>query len=181
MPSTRVSNFDEPGIITDPSRQRPPQSEGLMAPSDVLERADKRRRERHPAKPGPMDEEKADATVALTMRLMDSLSMSDIATKAGVGVGAVSEVIKGARLTLQQRAKFYVEAHAVATIAAAAEGNAKPAQWALERIAEGDDRIIDQPKADAATAPATFNIGFKIGGLPEGATMQKAIEGEVAK
>jgi hypothetical protein len=61
-------------------------------------------------------------------------------------------------------------------------GDAKPAQWALERIHEDGDRVIDPPKAEETKAPATFNIGFKIGGLPEGVVVNPlALDGEVAK
>ena len=167
MPSPRPSAFVDP-VVTDAARQAQPQSPELRAPAAVAVRADARRRANHPAKPGPIPEEKADEVVALTLGLMDKLNASQIAVKAGVGADGrvISTIIKAARASLQSRAEFYVEAHAVATIAAAAEGNAKPAQWALERIAEGDDRVVDPVAAEQAPSAPTFNLGFMLGGIP---------------
>src|SRR4029077_18155779 len=71
-----------------------------------------------------------------------------------------------ARTTLQRRARYYLDLHAQAAAMAACEGDAKPAQWALERIAEEGDRVVDEPKSAAPAAPPQFNLGFVIGGMP---------------
>ncbi len=171
--------------MTDADRQWPPASEGLRAPSSVTDRLEKRRRANHPATDGRMPDEKRDEVVALTMRLMDKLDATSIAIKAGVSAdaGVVRQTIKAARTALQSRAEFYVEAHALATIAAAADGDAKPAQWALERIAEGEDRVVDPVKAEQAPAAPTFNMGFVLGGVPMPvvALPPAVLDGEVAK
>lgn len=182
MPSTRTKNFSP---VTDESRQAPPASPGLTAPSAIVVRADKKHRRLHPGEPGPLSEERAEGVYGLILSLADKLSDLEIAERAGVSTNGrmVRDVIRDARSKLQRRVDFYLEAHAAATVAAAAEGNAKPAQWALERIAEGEDRVVDLPAKEAPAAPAQFNLGFVMGGIPMPATTPavKAIEGEVVK
>jgi hypothetical protein len=160
MPSARPSQFV--------SGAYPPQSAGLRAASGTRPRTDRRRQQRHPAKPGPLSAEKRDEVVAKTIELMDSKTPAEIAIAVGVSTEArpVREVIKEARSALQRRAAFYVEQHAAATRVASSQGDAKPSQWALERIAEGGDRIVDEPKAAPPAAPPQFNVGFVIGGIP---------------
>lgn len=182
MPSPKAS-----AAVTDETRQAPPASDGMIAPSSALERQEARDRREHKRTPGPKDDAEGDAIVDITLRLMDKFNAPAIARRAAaeghpVDPRSVTTIIKAARRTLAERAEFYVEAHGVATIRAAIEGDAKPAQWALDRIAEDGERIVDAPQAEAAVAPTTFNIGFKMGGLPEGVTVAPAaIEGEVVK
>lgn len=169
------------------TRELPPASIGLRAPADVSSRADARRREQHPAKRGRMSDEKRDEFVGAVVELMDKLTATEIAVQTGAGTDgrSVKEVILAARSALQRRAEFYTHAHALATIRAAAEGDAKPSQWALERIAEGEDRVVDpQVKEAAPPAPPTLSLGFVIGGVPmqvQSAPAPAAIEGEVVR
>lgn len=181
MPNPRAS-----AAVDDP-RLAPPASEGIIAPSSALVRQEARDRREYKRTPGPKDDAEGDAIVDITLQLMEKMSAPAIARRAAaeghpVDSRSVTSIIRAARRSLAERAEFYVEAHGVATIRAAIEGDAKPAQWALDRIAEEGERIIDAPQAEAAVAPTTFNIGFKMGGLPEGVTVAPlAIEGEVAK
>lgn len=176
MPSTRLAN-----AVTDPVHQAPPASDGLRAPSRALVRTETRdraaaNRQVH------RDEASAAGVVDLTLRLMGRMNATAIAREVEADPRTVRDIIKAARKSLADRAEFYVEAHAVATVQAAIAGNAKPAQWALEHIAEEDARIIDPPKVEERQAPATFNIGFKMGGIPEAADQRAlppaSIDGE---
>lgn len=167
MPNARPSTFVSPptGLTT---RDLPPASEGLRAPAGVTGRPDKRHRQRHPGTPGRMSDPDRDSFVDTVMALADKLPPIDIARATGTSTSgrAVREVIKSARTALQARAEFYVEAHAMATIAAAAEGNSKPAEWALTHIAEGEDRVVDPEKKETTQVAPTFNLGFVLGGVP---------------
>ena len=58
-----------------------------------------------------------------------------------------------------------MDAHWKAAQVAAEMGDAKPAQWALERISEGEQRIVEKEKA-GASAPMV-NIGIALGGVPQ--------------
>lgn len=115
-----------------------------------------------------MSEAKRAEVVATAIALMDSQTPAQIAVLTGTSTTgrAVREIIKEARATLQRRAVFYLDLHAQAATVAAEQGDAKPAQWALERIAEEGDRVVDEPKSAPAAAPPQFNLGFVIGGIP---------------
>lgn len=191
MPSARASRFvdtqtlmgegvtRETGLqVGRDSRSRPPASGGLRAPSDKWDRADSRDRADHPGTPGALSDETRERVVALTLRMMDKLTPKQIAIEAGTSTDAkvIKAVIRGARKSLAERAEFYVEAHAIATMQAALEGDAKPAQWALEHIGEGGERIVDPPKKEDTASTPIFNIGFQLGGVP--LRPQLAIEGE---
>lgn len=193
MPSARASRFVDTETLmaqadrgdsiqqTGPdSRSTPPASGGLRAPADKLDRTDRRDRRNHPAEPGPLTDEARDRVVDLTLRMMNKLTPKQIAIEAGVSTDAtvVKSIIKTARRSLVDRAEFYVEAHAIATLQAALEGDAKPAQWALERIAEQGERIVDAPEAEKPQVAPTFNIGFQIGGVPV-KSLPAAVDGDV--
>lgn len=194
MPSARPSRFvstealmaegdtGHTGLQVGPdSRSRPPASTGLRAPSDKFDRADRRDSREHPGQPGPLTDEARERVVSLTLRMMDKLSPREIAAEAGTSTDGklIKGIITKARQSLAERAEFYVEAHAIATMQAALEGDAKPAQWALEHIGENGTRIVDPPKKEEQAGAPTFNIGFSLGGVPM--TAQKAIDGEVVK
>lgn len=197
MPSARVSTFVDtltlmaagdsdnsvsPQVYTgDAARDMPPASAGLRAPSDKRGRSD--RDPDHPAKSGPLSEEARARVVDLTLRMMDKLTPREIAVAAGVSAeaGPVKAVIKAARKSLAERAEFYVEAHAIATVQAALDGDAKPAQWALEHITEHGERIVDPAESEKPAAPPTFNIGFQLGGVPVPALPPASVDGDVVK
>jgi hypothetical protein len=156
----------------------PAASQGIIAPSDYREPIEAKDRRREDRKPGPKPAETADAMTEVVVGLMGSLEATAIARRLKIDPRTVRGTIKAARASLAARAELYVELHAHAAAVAALAGDAKPAQWALERIAEEGERIIDPPQAEQPVAPTTFNIGFKIGGLPE-MTAQPVLTGEV--
>ncbi len=180
MPSTRIAN-----AVSDEQRQAPPASEGLRAPSDVRVRTEDRDREREDRKRGRKSDDDAAAITDLAISLMDKLSAAAIARKLKVDPRSVREVIKSARRSLAQRAELYVEMHAHAAAVAALAGDAKPAQWAIERIAEEGERVIDPPDDVKPASVPTFTLGFVVGGMPMArpvaALPPAAIEGEVVK
>lgn len=104
--------------------------------------------------------------VETAIREMDAKTPAEIAVKVGVSTNgrAVRATIRAARESLQQNAERYVELHMLATEKAALDGDAGPAQWALERIAEKGDRIVDTPKS-AGVMPS-LQIGIQVGGVP---------------
>lgn len=192
MPSARPSQFTDPAALSrdedgarvfDPptgltTRDTPPASPGLRAPAAVAPRVEQQRAAVHPAKRGRKSDEDREVFVSEVVELMDSLTASEIAIQTGAGSDgrSVREVIRSAKSALQSRAEFYVKAHALATIRAAAEGDAKPAQWALEHISEGADRVVEPEAVAPPAAPPTFQVGFILGGIPQPAIPVQAID-----
>jgi hypothetical protein len=70
---------------------------------------------------------------------------------------ALRKAIRDARERLTSNAGLYVELHAKAATKAATRGDARPAQWALEHLSEGSERIV-QP---APQAPAV-QVGVSV-------------------
>lgn len=88
-----------------------------------------------------------------------------IAKEVPQDTAMIKTLIKKARNTLNSRAEAYVDIHLAAAQVAAAGGDAKPAQWALEHIQEGEQRIVEREKAGPGQ-PA-IQIGIAVGGLPQ--------------
>lgn len=157
------------------TRHAPPASEGLLAGSAKQVHRDVRRRHAHPGTPGPRALVTTEQLIEAAVTQMDATSAPDIAkTIPGVSTdGADVRVIIGrARAALGRNAEFYVDAHRAAIELALVNQDAKSlavaagaAQWAIQRIAEGDKRIVDPDKMEPA-APA-LNIGIAIGGVPQ--------------
>lgn len=167
MPSTRSVNF----LPDDPSRELPPASMELRAPADVYDRADRRARREHPGRIGRPRNEDADEVVETTFAVLrQELTEREAAIRLGAGTDGrrTRALIEKAKDKLAERLDFYLDAHAVATQQAAVEGDAKPAQWAIENISIEGERPIDPPtKTVAPTTAPTFNIGFALGGIPQ--------------
>lgn len=187
MPSPRVSHFyGEPDLdaILDAeyvptTRSLPPASEGLLAPSDVSARADKRRRDAHPGKVGRPSKEHDDRTVHEVFEGMKrGLDVGEIAANAACGQDGrkVREVMSAARETMQRRVGEYVEIHMVAAKVAAMKGDAEPAQWALENIAVEGERVVNPPVKNLPPPAPTFNLGFNIGGMPQRVALPAATD-----
>lgn len=63
---------------------------------------------------------------------------------------------------------IYADLHLEAAKIAAAEGDAKPAQWALEKVGIDGENVIDAPKAgDKNEGGVKVVIGVKVAGVPE--------------
>lgn len=181
MPSPRVSQFEDESqgaTVLDAelmptgrhTRDLPPASLELRAPSDVAERSDARRRHAHPGRIGRPSADQQDQTIHEVFEGMrKGLEVTDIAANAGCGQDGrkVREIMATARETLQRRVEDYVEIHVVAAKVAAMKGNAEPAQWALENIAVEGVRVVDPPQKHVQQTAPTFNLGFMIGGMPQ--------------
>lgn len=182
MPSPRVSNFVlDAELMPEGSTTRdlPPASSELTAPSDVSVRSDARRRRVHPARIGRPSGESQDQTVHEVFEGMrKGLEIEDIAANAQCGQDGrhVREVMSSAREQLQRRVGDYVEIHLVAAKVAAMKGNADPAQWALENIAVEGERVVAPAQKNLPPPPPTFNLGFVIGGMPQPVVPAKLIE-----
>lgn len=180
MPSPRVSNFvlDAEVVPTGrTTRDLPPASEGLIAPSGVSERADKRRRQEHPARIGrPSNEAQGQTIHEVFEGMRKGLEIEDIAANAGCAQDGrhVREIMSTAKEQMQRRVGEYVEIHIVAAKVAAMKGNADPAQWALENITVEGERVVDPPQKNLPPPPPTFNLGFMIGGMPQRAALPPA-------
>jgi hypothetical protein len=58
-----------------------------------------------------------------------------------------------------------VDIHLEAARTAALTGDAKPAQWALEHIQDGEQRVVEREKA--GTGQPSISIGIAVGGIPQ--------------
>lgn len=110
---------------------------------------EKRSRKRAPRKTGRMGEAEKRAAIYLAMAQPDMTDLQ-IAKTLNRSRAAITNLLDQARATLAENAGYYVKAHLHATAIAAANGNAGPAQWALEHIMEMDDegkehRLVEQP------------------------------------
>lgn len=152
--------------------QRPPASPGLP-PAGITDdhRAEKRFRNKYPSKRGRMKTGEADTLVKTTTEMLaahpelpDLELAREVAKETGRAPRLIKDIIKSARERLCEQAETYVDLHLQAAINAAAEGDAKPAQWALEHIQEGNQRIVEREKVGPGTP--SINIGFAIGGMP---------------
>lgn len=154
-----------------PRRVLPPQSPGLP-PSGIEIRVDHpgrvAHRKAHPAKMGKPTKAERELIVQTTMALMDKETPEHIAALVQRDTKAIKDIIKTARQNFQNKAAQYVEAHWEATQVASAMGDAKPAQWALEHLAEGEQRVVEREKAGSSSP--SIQIGIALGGVPTPAT-----------
>lgn len=147
------------------TRSSAPASPGLPPARRIVPHHTRKRR-KHPARQGTRAQ-KTEALVAAAMEVLTKGARpEDAAVKVGLDASGrtVREVVLSAREVFARHAKFYVEAHVIATQMAAEKGDAEPAQWALERIADSGERVFDPPKTH--TSPASVVLGIQIGGIP---------------
>lgn len=157
-------------------RYAPAASAELLAPSRRKEQLRERRRRRHPGKPGPLSLAKTEEVVAASLAsLTNGQTPAQVAIATGTSTDGrkVREVIRTARELMQRNVQRYVELHLSAAEVAAAEGDAGPAQWALERIAEGNDRVVDPPKGGGLQTPS-LRIGIAVAGVPAARAVESA-------
>ncbi len=85
---------------------------------------------------------------------------------------------RAANAILRENMPEYAELHMEAARNAAAEGDSKPAEWALQHVKMTGKPVVDPPqKADTGAGVKIF-LGIKVGGIPEQAIQAIAIEGE---
>lgn len=157
-----------PDRSTPTANRRPPSGPGL--PSAGLERTKVNRlKRRHPAarKLGKLQQTTAIIQAAEMVLAGATLPEAAVATGVGVDSRPVRALVKEAREAFARRVGDYLDLHMAATRNAAADGDAKPAQWALERIAEEGVRVFDQPEVASAPKATAISIGFRIGGIPQ--------------
>ncbi len=143
----------------------PPTSEGLPPSRHRISKVDRYKRA-HPGKPGRPTLVQTETIITETLARMDTETPAEIAKSLGRAPDfkPVRAVIKAARAAFALRAEDYVALHYQAAMIAAEQGDAKPAQWALERLAEQGDRVVDAPQQGSSTAPS-LQIGIALGGL----------------
>lgn len=154
-------------------RHAAPASDGLADSARVTDKRERARRN-YPSKTGPKSLETTENIITAALAILDENAergpLAQAASEAAVSLGIdasgrpIKVVIKAAREALARRAADYANLHWQASVMAAMKGDAGPAQWAIERIAEGGQRIIDAPKSGPA-AP-TLQIGIALGGMP---------------
>lgn len=151
----------------DESRALPPASLELRAPADMADRADRRHRQEYPAKVGRPRRDAEESTAATVFEaLRDGLSPRETAEEIHATPKRAKELMSLAKQRMARRIDEYLDAHMVATKIAAVEGDAKPAQWALENIEVEGVRVVDPPMKNQPPPAPTFNLGFAIGGMP---------------
>jgi hypothetical protein len=118
-------------------------------------------------------------------------TVSSLAAQFRLSKAEVRVIIDRARLKLGANAEKYVDAHLETVTQALALGQEggqgaasalavaqKGAEWAIERIAQGASRVIDQAKATAPTTPQIV-IGIAVGGIQVKNTEESAGESNV--
>lgn len=162
----------------------PPQSPGLP-PSGIRNEQAPRdaHRRKHPARRGPIPLKDTAAIIETVVSQMDTKAPEALAAQTKRDISLVRQTIREARKTMQERVDEYVDLHLLATKNAADKGDARPAEWALERIEEDGERVVSPPAAQAPTAMPTLAIGIALGGIPQTVQAlppaQKALEGEM--
>jgi hypothetical protein len=113
--------------------------------------------------------------VGSIISMMDRKTPEAIAIKVGRDVGTVRAVLRAGRQAFARHAADYVELHWRGAAVAASKGDARPAQWALERIKADSERVVEpatEPHADCQTLTAgvtqpTFTQSFTAVALRE--------------
>lgn len=118
------------------------------------------------SEPGETEEQFQERTKALSLALRKSTA-------------AIKSAVPKARERLQERALSYADLHFEAAQIAAMKGDASPAQWALERIKDKDEKgktqhIVAPVKSeDNGPRLPTVNIGVMLGGIAPNASLAK--------
>ena len=71
-----------------------------------------------------------------------------------------------ARAVLQDHLPQYAELHFEAAAIAAEQGDARPAQWALEQVKAGKAAVVDPPRKEAGDSGVQVFVGIRMGGMP---------------
>ena len=133
-----------------------------------------------PRKTGKMpDTEKL--AIAMIHQLNPEASARQIAQILGRRESAISQYIAHAAQILQVHAPWYASQHVRATEVAAANGDARPAQWALERLCAADEttgaevRVVERETQVSTGQGLTVNIALPVGNIPGAHTPARAL------
>ena len=167
MPSARYpAGHPDPHPASVVKTKGVPAEPGWPDSSRLIRRRERRMRRYPPPRASEHTDAERATLIATTVRDMDTRDPAEIAITCGYGAdtrGTVNQIIKAARTRLAERACEYVDLHTQAARVAAADGDAKPAEWALTHIAEGADRVVD---AERAVPPGpSVQIGIALGGI----------------
>lgn len=146
-----------------------------------------------PNRMGPLTNEDRKVVEAVAMSVRPTDTPEEIQRKGralGIALGKSPKAIENAIIKAHEkfamRAEAYVDLHMEATVEAAAQGDAKPAQWALEHIVGKDEkgkkvRIVEpaEKAADSGPRMPIVNIGVQLGGIAPGASLTPIIRTEV--
>src|SRR5690606_23537733 len=98
--------------------------------------------------------------------------------------GVLTRRVKALKAKLALNLPAYADLHLKAAAVAAREGDAKPAQWALEHITDPEGGRVAQPAAKAVAEKSGGSggvkvfIGVKVGGLPRQAIEATVVSAE---
>lgn len=92
-------------------------------------------------------------------------------------VQRVVELGKAAKAILRENLPRYAELHLTAAEVAAANGDARPAEWALQSVkGEKGERVVEPPKSDGGGGGVKILIGVNMGGLPAASATVETID-----
>ena len=117
-----------------------------------------------------------EVVAAAAMKSPDTIDTTALAKAVHMSPEHVKAKILEARQKLQAAAPQFVDNLIHAAQVAAARGNSAPAEFAIERIAEGEARIIDPPKQQAVSNMPVINIGLALGGARTLHSAEPAVE-----
>jgi hypothetical protein len=110
-----------------------------------------------PTRKGPLTKAEKSLLQAVDLKADVSSTAQTLAPVLGRTPEALRKAIREARERLTANAGLYVELHAKAAALAATRGDARPAQWAMEHIADGSERIVEP-----APQAAAVNVGVQV-------------------
>lgn len=159
-------------------KSHPPSGPGLPPSGHSDPHAARTRlQRRHPVKKGALTVVDTAQLLAAATKAADTPPerMTEVTRTIGATVQRTPELVRDAirkaRASLAARADEYVDLHFMAAAAAADKGDAGPAQWALEHIGEGKERVVDIPAKGVPIGPGDtrpqIQIGIVLGGMPK--------------
>lgn len=99
----------------------------------------------------------------------NGFSIAKIAELINRHPDTVRNTLQSARELMDSHAKEYAEVHMLAAKNAAAAGNSKPAEWALERL-----KVVEPAQVTAGNG-FTVNIGVAVPGLGTGTQLNMPV------
>jgi hypothetical protein len=105
----------------------------------------------------------ADEQAAIVTLSKRGASQGLISRVTGRDRGTVARVLAGARSLLASRAGTYADLHLDAARVAALKGDARPSEWAMDRLG-----VVEPRREDAGSGKVQVSIGVVLPGLPGG-------------